>query len=365
MITRLLLLSLLLSTSCGTPTREPGPELESHLSRLSAAEQALGPEAQARMESARSVRSFLCGLMDSQGVMWFGTAGGVLRLDCESLVPLLAESGLASESVYAIAESHDGDLWFGTTDGLYRSNGETVTHVPIPWGDISNPWVENFYPIMNPNQVTALLQDKGGDLWLGTAGGGAFRYDGESFTSYLSEDGTLYEDGLYHNWISSLAEDRAGNIWLTSMSGGGVTRIDGEQLTQYMPEQGLSDHFVRSSLVDSEGKLWFGSSGNRDGGLDRFDGQTFAKMNGTSDALRGHISCIFEDQSGLLWLGCGVDGLMMYRGGVFTPLLGEDGQVFEDIQFVTEDAAGHIWFGGVKGQLYRFDGDSVHDYSTD
>ena len=297
--------------------------------------------------------------------MWFGTGRGVLWFDGESLVPLSTASGLQSESVYAIVESHEGELWFGTSDGLYRSNRETVTHVPIPWGDIANPWVENFYPIMNPNQVTDLLQDKTGDLWLGTAGGGAFRYDGESFTGFLADAGTLYEDGLHHNWISSLVEEDTGNIWMTSMSGGGVTRIDGEELTQYMPEQGLSDHFVRSSLVDSEGKLWFGSNGNRNGGLDRFDGQAFTKMNGASDALRGHISCIFEDQSGLLWLGCGDDGLMMYRNGDFLPLRDEHGQVFQDILFVSEDAAGHIWFGGVKGQLYRFDGESVLDYSTD
>ncbi|MCP4438187.1 MAG: hypothetical protein GY810_04520 [Aureispira sp.] len=68
-----------------------------------------------------------------------------------------------------------------------------------------------------------MAEDKKGNIWIGTGGGGAYCYDGKKFTSYLSKIGRKQEDSLYHNWIPSIATDTKGNIWFGSMTHGGAS----------------------------------------------------------------------------------------------------------------------------------------------
>lgn len=331
--------------------------------KLVRTEQSLSAEARAKIAAVRSVDSVWCGIQDKHGVLWFGTNEGVYCYDGKSFTQITTSDGLSHNQVSAIMEDREGFLWFGTADGLCRYDRRVFTHVPIPWGDISGPWLDKVYPIVNPNQVLCMLQGKDGSIWLGTNGSGAYRYDGKTFTSFLSSKGRKQVDGLYHNVISSMVEDAAGNIWFTSMTHGGVTRYDGETFTHLMPKDGLSDDMVLSSFRDRLGNLWFGSNGNRSGGLDRFAGGSFLNFNEKHGLIRGHIRCIHEDGKGNLWLGCDLAGIFLYDGERFAPFTAESGQRFERTMFFAGDAAGNVWFGGAQGRLFMYDGKDVKDFS--
>ncbi len=69
------------------------------------------------------------------------------------------------------------------------------------------------------SQVTALIEDNLGYLWIGTRGGGLARFDGEEFVVYT----TL--DGLFSNVINDLWFDNDENLWLLHPRG--FTRFDG------------------------------------------------------------------------------------------------------------------------------------------
>lgn len=56
--------------------------------------------------------------------------------------------------------------------------------------------------------VTCGLQDKAGNLWFGTWGEDVYRYDGKFFSQFTMTD------GLNCNFVSSILEDKNGNIWL-------------------------------------------------------------------------------------------------------------------------------------------------------
>lgn len=302
----------------------------------------------------------LCGLLDKSGILWFGTTReGLFSYDGKTFTNYTVENGLCSNKITAIIEDQVGDLWFGTDEGLCRFDRKNFTAVPIPWDGNKDLWG----PGMNAKLVLSLIQDKKGNFWLGTWGGGAYRYDGKTFTSFLAEKGRIQADGLHHNVIQSILEDASGNIWFTSMTHGGVSKYDGNSLTHFMPSDGLSDDMVRCSLQDKAGNMWFGSLGNREGTLDRYDGKSFRSFNEIKDLCNSNVICMYEDKEGNLWLGSGRGPLCIYNRKTFTPFTTKKGRSFERISFIIEDATGNIWFGGNYGQLFRYDGNTVHDFT--
>ena len=102
-------------------------------------------------------------------------------------------------------------------------------------------------------EIRCMSQDKSGNIWFGTAGGGVSKYDGKSFTHFTEKE------GLSNNIVQSILEDKSGNLWFGT-HGGGVSRLstDGKSFTHYTEKEGLSNNYVWSILEDKSGNLWFG-----------------------------------------------------------------------------------------------------------
>lgn len=301
-----------------------------------------------------------CGFLDSEGVLWFGNGDGAYSFDGMSFADFSEVDGLYNNQVHSIIEDKEGNLWFGTANGLCRYDRKTFTHIPIPFSDTSSIWLDKVYPRLNPNAVHSLAQDKKGNIWIGTGGGGAYRYDGKNFTSFLSDIGRKQEDSLYHNWIPSIAEDAEENIWFGSMTHGGASRFDGKTFTQFMPSDGLSDDMIRTIYLDRSDNLWFGFNGNRESGLTRYNGKSFSSFYKEDGLCNTNIRGIYEDKNGNLWLGSGRGSLCIFDGKTFTEFTTKEGRRFDGILFVIEDAKDNIWFGGKNG-LWKFDGIVVTD----
>jgi len=330
---------------------------DSHVQRIRKAENLMSKEAKARIKAVRSTDTVWCGYQDSQGVLWFGSNDGVYRYAEGSFSNLSTADGLSNNRVFSIIEDKVGDLWFGTENGLCRYDRKTVVHIPIPWSDISGPQIDRVYPINNPNQVMCLLQDKNGAIWLGTNGAGACRFDGETFTNYLADRGRNSNGDAQPNVITSILEDRSGAIWFTSISHAGLSRFDGKLFQHYSMKDGLSDDMIRASMQGKDGKIWFGThgkhaaSGKRDGGLDVFDGETFAQLTSEQGLFSGFVISLYEDKSGQIWFGTGTGVLCVYDGTKMAPFTANGGREYAGVQFITEDSSGKVWFGGNQGGL--------------
>jgi len=76
----------------------------------------------------------LCGIEDSAGTLWFGTAAsGVLRLTPARVEVFGPSQGLPDEDVWSIsARDQDGSLWFATTRGAVRIHPDAVQAAPTP-----------------------------------------------------------------------------------------------------------------------------------------------------------------------------------------------------------------------------------------
>lgn len=91
-----------------------------------------------------------------------------------------------------------------------------------------------------------------------------------------------------------------------------MSRYDGQTFKTFTTEDGLADNGARSSFVDREGNLWFGTYGS---GVTRYNGQTFTTFT-TKDGLADNfLNSIHQDQNGHLWFGTEFGGVSRYDGG--------------------------------------------------
>ena len=194
------------------------------------------------------------------------------------------------------------------------------------------------------SSVTCGFMDSKGNLWFGTPGGGASRYDGNSFTTYT----TL--QGLTNNNVLSINEDRAGNMWFGTE--GGLSRYDGNSFRNFTRADGLPDDNIRCILEDKKGNFWFGTS---KGGLSYYDGTTFTTYNHKKGLSQDDITNILEDKSGNLWICTAGGGLNRFDGKVFTTYGKAQGLPNSNVMCMTQDKKGKLWFGSDGGFISRLD----------
>lgn len=116
------------------------------------------------------------------------------------------------------------------------------------------------------NTLSAIVQDKQGFIWIGSADGLA-RYDGYTFTSVPREN-----KAALHS-VTALAADKSGNIWIGQL-GGFVSRMNPvtEEITRFKLDNG-KDKLVQTIFCDSKGVVWCFVA---QAGLYRFDENAFS-----------------------------------------------------------------------------------------
>jgi signal transduction histidine kinase/ligand-binding sensor domain-containing protein/CheY-like chemotaxis protein len=161
-------------------------------------------------------------------------------------------------------------------------------------------------------------------------------------------------DGLSHDSVFSILEDRNGFLWFGTQ--GGLNRYDGREVTQFRHDprnpNSIGDDFVQFLFEDSRGGIWTGP-----GGLSRFDPhtQTFTRFVVPGDEI---VQSIGEDGAGFLWIGA--VGRTFYRVDPNTWKV----SAFElralppgnrhRTGMIHRDRTGMLWLAGSYG-LMRFD----------
>ena len=263
-----------------------------------------------------------CMLEDNEGKIWIGTQAGLCLYDpstslrtggktfVEITIPLPKNLPLNkneyyrnSHWVFCIMQAKSGKLWFSTIDGVYIYDGKSFTPFII------NEAAGGF--MSSNNNAERILEDKAGNIWFGGRGTeGVFRYDGKSVTNLKLKE--LFQNGptpKAHNWAFPQLQDKNGNIWFSNW--GGAYRYDGKSFTTFTKEDGLHG-IVARIIEDKKGNLWFGGDG-----LSRYDGTSFTRFT-TKDGLPNlGVWSILEDISGNIWVGTRETGLYLYDGKTF------------------------------------------------
>lgn len=140
---------------------------------------------------------------------------------------LTLRDGLSQSSIQAIIQDKSGFLWFGTADGLNRFDGYKFKIY------LNNPFQEGS---ISDNSITTFYKDYKGNLWIGTASGFINKYDEEkdhfikfNITEIESYEGIPVDDRsdlplilsrFANTTITSICEDNFGNLWISTWKQG-------------------------------------------------------------------------------------------------------------------------------------------------
>jgi ligand-binding sensor domain-containing protein/signal transduction histidine kinase len=206
---------------------------------------------------------------------------------------------------------------------------------------------------LNSNKISSLCQDKAGNLWIGMWLGGVSKYDGRFLTNYS------VAQGLSSDNASCILEDKSDNIWIGTVANG-LNKFDGRYLTRYSAREGLSDNRITYMLQDKTGDMWFAT----ENGLNKYDGHSFTHYTTAQGLPSNIIISILEDSKGNLWVGT-YAGLARFDGGSFqnyTLALGLKKNTI--IGTILEDSKGNLWFGTPVG-LFKYDGENISHFTKE
>jgi len=113
------------------------------------------------------------------------------------------------------------------------------------------------------NTICRIVQDKKGYIWIGTGGGGLCKFDGRTFTNYSYDKNKPGSIG--GNTVFTLLVDNKGTLWAGTFENG---------VSKYIPETNsfqifshsdsnpgtLDNNYVRSLFQDSEGTIYVGTA---------------------------------------------------------------------------------------------------------
>jgi ligand-binding sensor domain-containing protein/signal transduction histidine kinase len=238
------------------------------------------------------------------------------------------QQGLKYSSVHCQMQDKNGNLWFGTYGGgASKYDGKSFTHFTEKEG-LSN------------NRVWSIIEDKNGNIWFGTDDGGVSKYDGKSFTNFTEKE------GLSNNTVLSILQDKNGSLWFGT--NGGVSKYDGRSFIHYTEKEGLSNNSVLSILEDKKGNLWFGT-GN---GVSKYDGKSFTNFTQNEGLINNAVLSIFQDKTENLWFGTN-GGVSKYNGKSFMNFTEKEGLSNNKVYSIFQDINGAIWLGTGGGGVSK------------
>ena len=231
-----------------------------------------------------------------------------------------------TKNLSAVIEDHAGNVWMGTDghDLLCMKPDGSITTMDIP-GHI----------------VITLMEDREGRLWIGTYLNGLLCVDKGKVTHYTKEN-----SGLSDNSIYSLCQDKAGYIWIGSLWG---------ILQRFNPDSGEWKDGSPGTPVYQAYCMYYDDDNNLNvggmGGLTRINTGSGHRMTfrgnrrGTQQLLNpNHISTLFRDHRGLLWIGHG-HGISIWdeRADTLYYLSMANGLCDNIIRGMVEDGKGCLW----------------------
>jgi signal transduction histidine kinase/ligand-binding sensor domain-containing protein/DNA-binding response OmpR family regulator len=287
-------------------------------------------------------------LEDHQGNIWVATGrSGLWKLEPKEkqFIKILID-GKNEYSITAIAQDRGETIWVGThNNGLFQYNLASKTFAPVEG--------------LNDQAIKSMYVDLQGRIWVGTDQGGLNLYNRDSRTFTYYDHNVSNPGSLLHNSVTSIFQDRQNILWIGTYAGG-VNYSDPAtgtfQLYQAGPDnrKNLSNNIVTGFAEDRKGNIWIGTDR---GGLNYFDRTNnsfrhYRNHHGTQHSISSdiikHVLVTSRDQ---VWVATWLGGLNYFdheRNQFHTYSLDNNNSnsiSSNTINYLFEDSKKNLWLG--------------------
>ncbi len=257
--------------------------------------------------------------------------------------------------IRALTHDHYGNIWAGTAKGAVQIINPVSRH-------------PRFFTIttdngLGHNTIDEIFEDREGIIWIGTWGGGLNRYIGKYFETYTKKQ------GLPDNSVWGIYEDSLHTFWIATEKGLVGFRKDAKlnKLTPryfFSTKNGLPFDFILSIEGDGHNGLWLGGWGNGLAYIQPYKKEF--KYYSVKDGLTSNfIVSLKRDKKGNLWIATLDHGVFYFnpRTRQFKNYDKEHGFPSNKLNYIYKDRKGNFWFLTKDAGAIRFDGKNFHQFS--
>jgi ligand-binding sensor domain-containing protein/AraC-like DNA-binding protein len=276
------------------------------------------------------------------GILWIGSNIGLIGIrnpgtgNDEIAYFFSADTHLNANSVRSIMEDKYGNLWLGTENGVFRIKFY-----------LSGKWkIENTLEgIVVPN----LLEDREENIWLCTYGFGLHQLRDAAFY-------TLRQPSGVHNYVLCLHQSRNGDIHYSSYDGG-LYKFNKSSRTFFraLKIQNNPPLKIYSMADDSRGHLWLGFI--RGKGIMKYDGKRLEPGPTLQELHCKYIRYIHIDHRESIWIGT-LSGIRKIEKNHIHTFTHANGLASNGVKSIYEDNNHNIWVGTDEG-LTQLEGGSL------
>ncbi|HEY0461388.1 MAG TPA: PAS domain-containing protein [Pyrinomonadaceae bacterium] len=235
------------------------------------------------------------------------------------------------------------DVWALTENGLYRFDA----------GDLQAPVkIYRRADGLKGDSLFCGFRDSKGNLWFSTRKTGDFdglsRFDKrtQKFHSFSTAEG--FPNGKSP---SSFAEDQSGNLWF-GFYDGGLARYSDGRFTDFSSAENLPSGGIFGLLVDKKNRLWMASSGGGVAVVEDLQAEKlhWRRITTEQGLATDNARCLTEDSAGNIYVGTvrGIDRITPETGQI-RHFSTSDGLSGDFVSVAFRDKSGMLWFGTSNG----------------
>lgn len=302
--------------------------------------------------------------MDIDGNVWIATRDGLNKINTNSKkidkYYSGRENGISGNDVYGLLSDNNGYMWASTRgSGLNRINIKT-NEIKIYKHD------EKDKKSIPENYTRNMLQDKRGDIWIGTDKGLAkYVAKEDNFITYTNKQHDV--NSLINNTVYTVIEDKSGLIWVGTYAG--ISIFDpSHRISHYKNDpfnaNSLSDNVIHGIYEDGEGLIWVGTKDNGVNIINRKTNEVKHINKGNSKFdLNSNSIKVITGKDDIIWIGSR-EGLNKVNKKDMTvkSYTKKEGLVGNNIKSLLLDSKGYLWIGTPDGlNILNTKDDSITD----
>ena len=281
------------------------------------------------MNNAREYRDIKCiqsVYVDDTDLLWVGTEKAGVAYYGKDIYKF---QSFRNGDITAITQDKDGNIWYGTNNqGVIGYNGKLAS-----------------------SKVTAMTTTPDGSIWVGSKQNGLTRIkDGESEIYSVAKDSLRT---IINDQVKDLCTDKTGNLWIATSGGLQIFNYKLNTFSTYTQEnKKISTNNITTLFYGKGNNLYIGTG----------EGLIIMNLSSTDKTVltgnrsnlkkftNNYITQVFEDSRGLIWIGTR-EGLNILNSetDALDHLTIKDGLCNNSINGIAEDNNKNIWITTSNG----------------